>query len=195
MIEKKLIEMLQRDELISSDEVEIIEYGLANLGSNLLGMSITLIIGFCFDFFWGSIWLWILVFPLRKNAGGYHAKTKGKCMLFSTATLLISIISFVQFKWSMKGYIIIAISLFIIIFIMVPVENCNKLLEKDELGVFKKRSRIILVSEGILFLFAIMLRLTELVEAITNVFFIVGISLVIGKVKMWSQKQQSVGVE
>lgn len=195
MIKMKLAEMLQRDGLISSDEVEIVEYGLENLGSSLLGMFITLIIGFCFDFFWGSIWLWLLVFPLRKNAGGYHAETKGKCMLFSTAILFISIISFVQFKWSMKGYIMIATFFFFIIFIMVPVENCNKLLEQDELGIFKKRSRIVLVSEGILFLFAIMLSWMELVEAITIVFFIVGISLVMERAKMWSQRQKSVGVE
>ena len=47
-IGKKLAGMLLRDRIISPEEVEIVEYGLENLGSSLLGMSITLLIGYCF---------------------------------------------------------------------------------------------------------------------------------------------------
>ena len=72
--EKGLAGILLRDGIISQDEVEIVEYGLENLGSSLLGMSVTLMIGYCFDFLLGSFMLWLLVFPLRKNAGGYHAE-------------------------------------------------------------------------------------------------------------------------
>lgn len=88
--------MLLRDGIISPDDVEIVEYGLENLGSSLLGMLITLVIGYCFDFLSGSFLLWLLIFPLRKNAGGFHAKTKAGCLLFSSAILLVSIICFVQ---------------------------------------------------------------------------------------------------
>ena len=77
-IGKKLAGILLRDRIISSEEVEVVEYGLENLGSSLLGMFITLLIGYCFGFLRGSFWLWLLIFPLRKNAGGYHAETKGR---------------------------------------------------------------------------------------------------------------------
>ena len=40
-IEKTLAGMLLRDGVISLEEVEIVEYGLENLGSSLLGMFIT----------------------------------------------------------------------------------------------------------------------------------------------------------
>ena len=101
--------MLLRDKVISLEEVEIVEYGLENLGSSLLRMFITLLIGYCFDFLRGSFLLWLLIFPLRKNAGGYHAETKGKCLLFSSAMLFVSIICFVQIEWLNIGYMLVAV--------------------------------------------------------------------------------------
>lgn len=53
--------MLLRDGIISPDDVEIVEYGLENLGSSMLGMLITLLIGYCFDFLLGSFLLWLLI--------------------------------------------------------------------------------------------------------------------------------------
>lgn len=48
--EKGLAGMLLMDWVISPEEVEIVEYGLENLRNSLIGMSITLIIGYCFKF-------------------------------------------------------------------------------------------------------------------------------------------------
>ncbi len=133
--------MLLRDGIILPEDVEIVEYGLENLGSSLLGMSVTLMIGFCFDFLFGSFLLWLLIFPLRKNAGGFHAETKGRCLLFSSTILLVSIICFVQIRWSEIGYILVAIFFFAVIFLMAPVENDNKYLDQVEYSVYPK-SRI-----------------------------------------------------
>lgn len=187
-VEKKVAGMLLRDEVISPEEFEIVKYGLENLGSSLLGMSITLIIGLCFDFLWGSFWLWMLIFPLRKNAGGFHAKTKCRCLFFSSTMLLLSIICFVQISWSMTGYILITALFFTVIFLMAPVENGNKHLDQDEHRIYRKRARLILLSEGVLFLVAVVFGWKELVAVITIDFFIVGVSLVTGRVKLWKQK-------
>ena len=147
--------MLLRDNVISSEEVEVVEYGLENFGSSLLGMSITLLIGYCFGFLRGSFLLWLLIFPLRKNAGGYHAETKSRWFFFA------------------------------IIFLLDPVENDNKRLELVEYRVYRKRARIILLLEGTLFATAVTFKWEELIAVITIVFFIVGMSLIIGKVKLW----------
>lgn len=184
-IEKILAGILLKDGIISSEEVEIVEYGLENFGSSLLGMSITLVIGYCFDFLWGSFLLWLLVFPLRKNAGGFHAATKGRCLLFSSAMLLVSIICFVKVRWSMTGYILIAAFFFIVIFYMAPVENCNKHLDPAEHRVYRKRTRAILLLEGVFLAVAIAFEWKEIVTVTTTVFFIVGVSLVMGRAKLW----------
>lgn len=184
--------MLLRDEVISPEEVEIVRYGLENLGSSLLGMSVTLIIGHCFDFLWESFLLWLLIFPLRKNAGGFHAETRYRCLLFSSTVLLVSIICFVQISWSMTGYILITTLSFTVIFLMAPVENGNKHLDHDEHRIYRKRTRLILLSEGALFVVAVAFGWEKLVTVITIDFFIVGVSLVTGRVKLWEQKHKVV---
>ena len=175
--------MLLRDGIISPDDVEIVEYGLENLGSSLLGMLITLVIGYCFDFLSGSFLLWLLIFPLRKNAGGFHAKTKVRCLLFSSAILLVSIICFVQLGCSELVYSLVFFLSFFVIFVMAPVENDNKLLDQTEYRIYRKRTRLVLLLEGILFMLASFLGWKELMVVLTIVFFIVGISLLAGKVK------------
>lgn len=186
--EKVLAGMLLRDGIISTDEVEIVEYGLENLGSSLLGMLITLMIGLCFDFLLGSFLLWLLIFPLRKNAGGFHAETKGRCLLFSSAMLLVSIIIFVQIRWSEIGCLLVSAFFFVVIFLMAPVENDNKHLDQAEFKVYRKRTRIILFLEGTLFVTALAFDWEKLVIVITIDFFIVGISLLAGKVKLQMHK-------
>ena len=182
--EKHIAEMLLKDGVISSDEVETVEYGLENLGSSLLGMTITLIIGYCFDFLGGSFLLWMLIFPLRKNAGGFHAKTKGRCLLFSSFILLVSMVCFVWIDWSEASYILTAAFFFAIIFFMAPVENHNKRLDSMEYIVYRKRTRLLLLLEGTLFVAAVFAKWRELITVITIDFFIVGISLVTGRSKL-----------
>ena len=189
-VEEKVTGMLLNDGIISLEELEVVKYGLENLRSNILGKLVTLIIGFCFDFLWGSFLLWLLIFPLRKNAGGFHAKTKCRCLFFSSTMLLLSIICFVQISWSLTGYILITALFFAVIFLMAPVENGNKHLDQDEHQIYRKRARVILVSEGVLFLVAVTVYWKELVVVITIDFFVVGVSLVTGRIKLWKQKQR-----
>lgn len=87
----------------------------------------------------------LLIFPLRKNAGGYHAETKSRCLLYSSAILFVSVICFVQVEWLDLGYILVAGFFFAIIFLLAPVENDNKRLELVEYRVYRKRARIILL--------------------------------------------------
>lgn len=182
--EKVLAGMLLRDGIISPDEVEIVEYGLENLGSSMLGLLITLVIGFCCDFLFESFLLWLLILPLRKNAGGFHAGTKGRCLLFSTAILLVSIICFGQRGWPVISYILIVVISVVVIFIMAPVENNNKHLDQTEQKVYRKRTRIVLLLECILFIFALVFNLKKLIVVLTIDFFIVSISLFSGRIKL-----------
>lgn len=186
---KGLAGILLRDGIISQDEVEIVEYGLENLGSSLLGMSVTLMIGYCFDFLLGSFMIWLLVFPLRKNAGGYHAETKARCLLFSSAILLLSILCFQQMKWSETVYILVTVFSFLIVFVMAPIGNDNKHLDQAECKVYRRRTRMILLLEMGLFVAALTFRWKMLIVVVTMAFFIVGVSLVAGWIKLQMHKR------
>lgn len=186
---KGLAGKLLKDGIISQDEVEVVEYGLENLGSSLLGMSVTLMLGYCFDFLLGSFMLWLFVFPLRKNAGGYHAETKARCLLFSSAILLLSIICFRQIKWSETVYIWVTAFSFLIVFIMAPIGNDNKHLDQMECKVYRRRTRIILSLEMGLFVAALLFGWEMLIAVVAMAFSIVGVSLVAGRIKLQIHKQ------
>lgn len=188
---KELARMLLRDDIISSEEVEIVEYGLENLGSNLLGMLITMAIGYFFSFLPGSVLLWLMIFLLRKNAGGYHASTRGRCMLFSTAVLLVSFVIFVRLSFPEIIYVMTAVFSFAIILFMAPVENENKHLDQMEHRVYRKRTMLILVLEGTLYVMAFFFHWKGLIIVLTMDFFIVAVTLLVGKLKLLRKNETS----
>ena len=92
---------------------------------------------------------------LRKNAGGYHAKTKSSCYISSCLTVL-GIIVFMKYlrEWNNLGLILsFCISLAdIAIFIIAPLGNKNRELDEEEVMHFKRRTRLFLIIENIFFI-------------------------------------------
>lgn len=176
---------LLEDEVISQEEAEVIKYGLENMGSNLLGLLMVLVIGFCFRHLMESFLLWLLIFPLRKNAGGFHAKTKTRCMLVSAGMLIAAFICLDWMEWTKTTYMSIAVVFFGVIFFLAPVGNQNKLLDEMEQIVYRKRTRMVLFLENMLLILAYIFDWKELLMVITMCFSIVGVTLIAGKVKLW----------
>ncbi len=181
---KKLIE----DGVLNEEDADIIEYGLDCMVNNLTGIGVTFIIVSVFESFWEAFLLCFMLFPLRKCAGGFHADTRGKCFLFSTGLLLASCILFFKLKWLDFGYLIVVSVFGGIIWNLSPVENENKQLDEMEYSVYKKRTRMILLAESLLFIICFILECIKIQQMITMSLFIVGIVGVTGKLKtVWRQ--------
>lgn len=185
----KVTNRLLTDEVISSEEAELVQYGLENFVSTLLGLVAVLLIGRCFGHCPESFMLWLFIFPLRKSAGGFHAKTRIRCWLISLGMLITSFLLLVQIEWHNGVYIGITVFFGIVIYLMSPVENSNKRLDEMEYKVYKRRTRILLILEGILFVLAWYLHWKNLFVVITMCFMIVGISVLAGKVKLRKQQK------
>lgn len=178
-----LTENLLADNIISKKEVNIINYGLESLIGNIIGLLVILVIGAFFDHIIDSLIVWLLAFPLRKYAGGFHARTRGRCLITSMGLNLVSYIIFFQCRWKTMDIFLMALTFSIIIFFLAPVGTPNKPLDKSEKTVYRRRTREFLVLEEILLIFALCINLERLVTAITICFFMVGMSLLAGKVK------------
>ena len=100
------------------------------LKSTFTGFLLTLLTGVCFHCLLESVLLSILNFPLRKNAWGFHAKTKIRCILLSAVVLLATLGGLVRIIWPKIVYIGIALVSFAFILYLAPVENPNKRLDK-----------------------------------------------------------------
>ncbi len=179
-----LTKSLLNDNVILEDETNIITYGLENLIGNIVGILVILVMGAFFHHTLDSFMVWLLAFPLRKYAGGFHAKTRGRCLITSITMILISFVIFFQFEWEMMTIFLIALAFSIIIFFLAPVGNPNKPLDELEHKMYQMKSRGFLLVEGMVLCFALCFKQERMVIAITICFFMVGISLLAGTVKL-----------
>lgn len=173
----RLTSKLFEDGIISSEEVDIVSYGLETVGSSLMGLLVTLAVGMLFGQLLNSFIFWLLVMPLRKNAGGFHAKTKTRCLIISTGILIAAFGIFFRLNW--EEWICISTTLVsgLIIFFMAPIGNQNKSLDSVEHKVYRKRTRYILAVEGVLFMLAVCFEWKDLQMVITSCFAVVAVSL------------------
>lgn len=180
----RLDEKLVREGVISPNEKEIVRYGLEIIKDNIIGLSIILILGGCLGYLIESFFLWVIILPLRKNAGGYHASTRLKCILTSSGMFAFSCIVFLPMSASTNVHIVVSIIFWWIIFVEAPIESINKPLDKIEYKIYKKRTRIILLLEGALLVLALFFQWEMVLKVLTINYFIVGGSLLAGKISM-----------
>lgn len=146
-LSSNIAEQLIENGTIDPESKEIYSYGVEQALVMLMNIITTLIIGFCFDMIWQSIIFMIIYLPLRSFAGGYHASTVLRCYMLGiilTITYLI-INKFIPDTDFVISIITVIASM--IIFIFAPVETSNKPLDHTELSVYKKKTRIILLSD------------------------------------------------
>ncbi len=149
-IAEKFANNLEENQIIKHDDRELYVYGFEQVLSIILNIITTLLIGLIFNTFFQLVVFMAAYIPLRSFAGGYHAKTPLRCYIFS-------IVMLVFVSWGMKNlvfrdvvnYVVLAISAFII-FVLSPVEDKNKPLDKIELKVYRKRTLHILLAELII---------------------------------------------
>ncbi len=175
---------LLNDGVIASEECEIVAYGLENIINNFIGIFISVAVGCLYKAILESMILWMCSFPLRKNAGGYHAKTKIGCIVASTLMLIISFQCIFHIKWNMNVYNCMLIIFAIIIFFMAPIENHNKYLDKKEFEVYRKRTRIILMIETLLYFIFLQFSIYSMCKVLTLTFFIVVCNVILGKLDL-----------
>lgn len=179
-----IADYLCENDIITTEDKEIVQYGLEAFAESLLGLLVTVLVGGIFTSPLNGLVLWLLVFPLRKYAGGYHAKSRSLCFMISVGMMLCAYGLFTTWKLPMVVYISVTIITFGAIYCMAPVDTPNKLLDVLEQGVYRKRARVVLVTEGIVFIVACILRYETLYAAVTMSYFIVAVSLVAGKVTL-----------
>lgn len=183
MMADRITGSLFSEGIISDEDMEIVRFGLESLIGNLLGIVLTLTVGICFKRVGEALLLWPLLFLLRKNAGGYHAATKKRCLLISVVMLVMCFTFFSMISHTMISYVICAIVTGCIIWLLAPVDNLSKKLDDVEHKVYKMRSRIILGVEGAALALVMYFKLFNweiVARSVCMTFFVVSISLLMG---------------
>lgn len=141
-----VVNSLIKNDLLQKSEVELYRFGIKRLLLFCINVITTIIIGIICNMLWQSVVFSIAYIPLRRYAGGYHAKTPQKCYLLSVL-LILGVLTFICGIPKNELLIIIALAAGIIVFVNSPVESKNKELSEKEREAFKRYSRIILLTE------------------------------------------------
>lgn len=142
--EEAFVEKLISNEIITAKEADLYKFGIECLALKLIHCISYLCIAACFKMVPELIVIGCILIPLRRNAGGYHAKTKMGCYIFSC--FYIAIILFVskaeidQVLW--WGAFALSDA---VIFFKSPVDNENKRLDGEEVIHYRRKARYILI--------------------------------------------------
>lgn len=180
-ISNNIAEQLIENGTIDSENREIYSYGVEQALVMLMNIITTLVIGFCFGMIWQSIIFMIIYLPLRSFAGGYHASTVLRCYIFGII-LTITYLCINKYIPDTDFVIsIITVIAGIILFMLAPVETSNKPLDRTELSMYKKRTRIILLSDICIITILLAFDLNSIALCIGIALLVLSFMVILGK--------------
>lgn len=175
---------LHRKKYIEEGDLEIFEYGISLVLSQILYSFICLLFGIFFGCVLECIIFYVSFMVVREYAGGFHASTELRCFLFSTISILLSVI-FIKVLENKSLNMIFAAALFIatlLIILLSPLDTPEKPLTQSEYTKFRKRTLIIL---GILLLVCIVAfsKFSFISYSVAVAIILEGLLLLLGKAK------------
>lgn len=178
-----IADQLEENGIVKSEDKSLYSYGLQQGFTMLLNFSTTLILGFVFGKVVQSILFTALYMPIRRFAGGFHAKTPVQCYIYST--VMTAVVLWLTQLLDRYVCILIFLSAFgaITIALLSPVEDIHKPLEWVEQCVYRRKSLLILMLEIVIVIISLLLKLHSILSVTALTLFSTGILVVLGKIK------------
>ena len=150
-LSKKFAGKLIHAGIISETDADVYVYGFFQLAMMLLNIVTTFLLGVLFQLLIPCILLNLSYIPLRMSAGGHHADSPMKCYINSTIMIaaLLAVIKWIPIHPAISA-VLLAFS-GIVIWILSPVEAENNPWDDTEKLAYRRRAKVILVIEAIIF--------------------------------------------
>lgn len=173
------------EKLSEVERNEIVVYGSERGGIIFGSIIVTLILGIIMGIFFQSLLFFMSFSALRRYAGGYHSKTQNKCFILSFVILIISLL-FIKYLIQCRNVVLIIAGVScILIWLLAPVGNRNKLLGKIEQVIYKNKTRKILILESLILVVVYLL-------GIHSVFMAMATSIIVTCILVVSGTKQNV---
>lgn len=179
----KFVNILINNNIIKKEDAEIYSYGFKEMIFIIINVITTLFIGLIFNKVFEVILFMITYIPIRVYAGGYHARTKLRCYIFSV--LMLISVCYILKLYLLKSYLLIVILSIIsssMILYLAPVEDKNKPLDEIEIKVYTKRTIRNLIILLIALCITLIFNKINLSSCICISLLCNGIMLIIGKI-------------
>ena len=182
-LSEKFARKLINTGIISETDADLYVYGFFQLAMMILNIVTTLFLGILFQLLIPCILLNLSYIPLRMNAGGHHAESPMKCYVNSTVIIavLLSVIKWIPFNIHISCILLVIAG--IVTWKLAPVETENNPLDEMEKTVYRRRTRIALIIETVVFFIAIFFMKSWVSETIALGVFTECLMLLVGAVK------------
>lgn len=178
-------ELLIKDcDWLSAEEKEIVLFGLMQGRSQFNSIAVTVLLGLLMGLLWESILFVICFLPLRRYAGGFHAKTQGGCLLFSVTVIITAFLAVKYLQCT--NWVIVAVSFvcLAVLWKIAPVGNEKRLLSKEEKAYFGKKVKIIAGIEIFAMMTALLLGEVRCAVVVMSVFATEVLCAILGCIKL-----------
>lgn len=180
---ERICNLLIKGEIISSEDYALYEYGLEQGFSLLLNIITTIVVGVFFGMLPYGVLFLLTYAPLRSYAGGYHAKTRFRCYVLSTAIIVLALIGIKYLVLTKVICLLILIVTGFIIALFAPVQDSNRPLNDKEIIKFTRKAREILFAEIIICFVSLFFNIAIVYKSIVFSLITLSIMLIMGKVK------------
>lgn len=140
----RIVDRMVLDGTIEEEDKEIYEYGLTQGIIMIFNVVVTLIIGALLHMVIETILFMAVYMPLRSYAGGVHAKTQLRCLVysFSMVAIILEVIKYFPNNLFMIAGMLVFSA--VTVCLLAPVESENKPLDEDEVKRYGRKARNIL---------------------------------------------------
>lgn len=177
-----LLRLLREEDLLQENE-DIIVYGLYRLKVTVSTVLLSLTLGVIMGIIGESIIFLLVLIPLRRYAGGYHADNKETCFIISILLLINSFWVIKNIHLSVQSILLLTGCSFFITFVLAPVGNSNKKLDDAEIKIYRCRARVIMILECIALILSLTLDTCTITNSILAAIANAGLLLLAGFVK------------
>lgn len=133
---------LVKDNAIDTADVEAYRFGLEVTILKAIHYVSYIAIALCMKKFLEFVFVFAILYAFRRNTGGFHAKTRIGCYLFSCTIILLSLFA-TELSFDLWAMATISIFDIIVLLVLSPAQNSNRNLDTEDIEYFKHRLRIL----------------------------------------------------
>lgn len=182
-VSKVLTDYIIHKGMINEKDRHIYEYGfIITMELGVFGV-FCLITALYLHMLFEGILFFVIFVPLRSYAGGLHLEKFYSCMILSCLTFLGILVMTKYIQLSIAFSFAMLCVLEIAVYMLYPVENVNRKVDKKENYYFIRKLKLYLFIDMIIAMVCIILKNGRELFLITITFLIVVITMLIGKYK------------
>lgn len=175
--------------VIPTDDKELYEYGLFMFLSYIMFFLFSLILGFLFKVPLESIIFFVAFGLIRSFAGGVHADTEMKCTVFTSFSLLFSVI-LIRLLINYNAIAIVIILVIVsatVLFLLKPVTYTSKEINEDDKLYYKKIVNILTIILIVIVILSAIFKLYNITFSTSVGLTLATVLLIIGKIQRSKQ--------